>query len=838
MSLLPAFVVALSVAANAVACDPAAAAQEAAAPNWRALTLVQGRSSAATTFVAREDGAVLAKGDCPDKESWTLELSGLPPKVTALRLEVLRDPSLQSGGPGRVHGNFVLSELAAAIGPKGSKRPRALALGKASASWSQEGFAALGAVDGLPNTGWAVAPKFDASHHLVVELAKEASAGAGDSLTLELRFDHGDRHVAGCLRVSATDAPPPVRAEQPADERSWGDVQSRINGAIDRGASWLLSEQLLDGSFDIDQTGYRNGGTSLVLYALLKSGVPKGDPAVVRALEWLKCAKPTETYTLGCQLMALHALRDPTVDAWMRELLEALLRNQLPNGSFAYKPGAGADLSNTQYGVLGLRAAAQHGIKVAPEAWEKAAQYVLSVVDDAGGGAYAPLGFRYAPGSAATGSMTSAGASILAICDEQLRGKSKLGGLIASARRGAEWLGQNFIVDGNPRGDGAWTYYYLYGVERLGALLQQEEFGGHRWYREGARWLIDKQEGSGAWPPLGAGALGSTAWALLFLTRATAASTGGSTRALSTFGGDDPTQPISVRASGDAPLTFWISSWGEAERVHYEWPGEEGRGLRVKSVEWHAVGLPGEEESSAIARVEKDGGQPCGHERFGGQFSFPLPGDYSLFARVTLNAPPAGAPADAAAGGSAAAPGAAGEEVVLESSLLAVTVRGVLDPVLFGYSSDPRKNLLALQKPNAVASSRHDEWWDGSRALDGLVARGWSCNDSDRAPRLTIELEKPVRANVLLLTPIRLDTARPWPAKVKVTVNGKGAPIEFSGEVPSGARPLRKWRVPLGAAQVVRRLEIEIVEFAPPAPERTGCGFAEVELQVDATVKK
>ena len=834
MPILTALVVAIAASTALAALVPAVTVrQDATAPNWRPLTLVQGRSTASTTFTTREDGALLAQGECPDKESFTLEFGGLPAKVTALRVDVLRDPSLSSGGLGRVHGNFVLSELAVAIGPKGAKRPRPVALQKASASWSQEGHAALGVMDGLPHTGWAVAPKFDAPQHLVVEFSKPVAAASTDVVTLELRFDHGDRHVAGCLLISATDAPAPVRAEQPADERSWGEVQSRITGAIDRGVNWLLSEQQLDGSFDVDQTGYRNGGTSLVLYALLKSGVPKGDPAVVRAVEWLKTAKPNETYTIGCQLMALLALRDPSHEAWMRELLEALLRNQLSNGSFAYKPGAGGDLSNTQYGVLGLRAAAQYGLKVPPEAWDKVAQYTLSVVDDAGGGAYAPLGFGYGPGVAATGSMTSAGASILAICDEHLRGKSKAGALLASARRGAEWLGQNFIVDGNPRGDGNWTYYYLYGVERLGALLQQEEFGGHRWYREGARWLIDKQEGSGAWPPAGAGALGSTAWALLFLTRATAASTGGSGRSPSTFGVDDPAQPISLRASGDAPLIFWISSWGEAERATYEWPGEEGRGLRVKSVEWHAVGLPGEEESRAIARVEKDGGQPCGHERFGGQFSFPLPGDYSLFVRVTLNAPPASAPAEVAAGG-----GAAGEEVVIESSLLPVTVRGVLDPVLFGYSGDPRKNLLALQKPHAVASSRHDEGWDAALALDGLVVRGWSCNDSDRAPRLTIELEKPARANVLLLTPIRLDTARPWPAKVKVTVNGKGTPIEFAGEVPSGARPNRKWRVPLGAAQVVRRIDIQIVEFAPPAPERTGCGFAEVELQVDATVKR
>jgi hypothetical protein len=698
-------------------------------------------------------------------------------------------------------------------------------LQRPSASHAQEGFPAFGPIDGVPTTGWAVGPKFDQPHHWVAEFSKPADVADGDVLVLELQFQFGGHTAAGCLKASVTDSPTPVRADGGSGEVDWVAVQPRINGAIDRGVQWLLSEQLIDGSWDIDQGGYRNGGTALMVYALLKSGVRKDHPAIERALEWMKCGRTLETYSLGCLLLALNAMNDPAVEPWMREAVESLLKNQQPSGAFRYSPTShGTDLSNTQYGVLGLRAAAQRNLKVPAEAFEKAAQFALSTLDDAGGGAYSPLGFRYNPGAVTTGSMTTAGAAILAIADEQLRGKGKLGGLLGQAKRGGEWIGQNFAVDGNPRAGGEWTYYYLYGLERLGALLQTEEFGGRRWYREGARWLVDRQEAKGAWPPLGAGALGSTAWALLFLNRATAASSGKSSRSVKAWGADDPNQPLSLRASGDSPMTFWISSLGAAELEAYEWPGESGRGLRVKSVEWIAFGVAGHDDGLSIATVARDPGQPCGKERFGGQHRFELPGMYSLMARLVLMAP--------AHGDSPAA------EVALESSLLTVEVTDVQDPAALEYARDPRRNLLTQQKPNVTSSSQWDDHWAAARAVDGLLSRGWCCKGEDRQPKLLIEFEKPVRANVVQLTPARVGTDRPWPTKVKVTLNGKSPSHELEIERPDGDRPKRKARLVLPMAQVVRKIEIELTAFSEGAPQPAGCGLAEVELQLEQNTKR
>ncbi len=830
--MLSALLVVRVVAACVV---PAAVLQDSSsAPTWSVLKVVHVESLGGVIFVPLPDGSLVATGPSTEKDSYTVELDGLPPKTTGLEIEVLPDPSLPASGPGRAGGNFILSELTVSVAAKGAKRGgKPLALARSSASFAQDGWPAFAAIDGAPLTGWGVAPRFGAEHQLVIELSKDLELGAGETLTLKLDFQHGGKHTLGRFRVSATDHARPIRAASPEDERSWGDVQGRINQAIDRGCEYLLTQQLLDGSWDVDQTGYRNGGTALMVYALVKCGTPKGHPAIVRALEWMKTSRSRETYTLGCQLMALGALNDPTVELWMKECAEQLLRCQQPDGGFNYGPHGVSDLSNTQYGALGLRAAAQHGYKVAQEVWEKLAGYALGLTDDGGGGAYAPLGFRYHSDTLATGSMTAAGTGVLAICDEQIKGRSRMGGLAGSAKRGGEWVGKNFVVEANPRGDSQWVYYWLYGLERIGALLQTEEFDGHRWYREGARWLVDKQEGSGAWPAAGGGALGSTAWALLFLTRATSVSSGKSSRSVRTWGSDDPAQAISIRASGDALLTFWISTFGDAELKSYEWPGESGRGLHIKQVEWFAIGMPGADAAVSVATIVKDPGQACGRERFGGQFSFPLPGDYSLFARATVVAAPTADGAPPTGGSSPASAALPREEIELESPALAVQVSAVMDPELLQYARDPARNLLAQQKVAVSASSMQNDWWAPGMVVNGLMPRGWAAADDDANPRLILELEKPVRANVVVVTPIRVGPDRPFPAKVAVTLNGKGPPIELEIDTT----PRKKSRLRLPTVQVIRKIELAITEVTLTTSAQKGTGFAEVELQLEQATK-
>jgi hypothetical protein len=64
-------------------------------------------------------------------------------------------------------------------------------------------------------------------------------------------------------------------------------------------------------------------------------------------------------------------------------------------------------------------------------------------------------------------------------------------------------------------------YYGLYGIERIGALADQETLGRRDWFAEGRRFLASTQRGDGAFSSqFGDGP--NTAWAVLFLTKSTA----------------------------------------------------------------------------------------------------------------------------------------------------------------------------------------------------------------------------------------------------------------------------------------------------------------------------
>jgi hypothetical protein len=82
-------------------------------------------------------------------------------------------------------------------------------------------------------------------------------------------------------------------------------------------------------------------------------------------------------------------------------------------------------------------------------------------------------------------------------------------------KKGCGWIADHFTVTENPENNG-WYYYFLYSLERAGALVGTETFGKHEWYAEGANQLLKAQRDDGAW-----GSIEDTCFAILFLRRST-----------------------------------------------------------------------------------------------------------------------------------------------------------------------------------------------------------------------------------------------------------------------------------------------------------------------------
>jgi hypothetical protein len=396
--------------------------------------------------------------------------------------------------------------------------------------------------------------------------------------------------------------------------------QQRVDSAIDRGVSWLKTQQRKNGSFPafgdhLPANTYQPmdlGVNAMVLLTLAKTGGLTLDDPVVKKLEsWvrqdyakMRSLKKVLVYPATEVILALDALynrppppdpkaptkgRDryghapsgpaekkpckypPAAHAWIQECVDLLKSAQLKMGGWRYPgnemgaPPGDADMSNTQYALLGLVTAARCGIHVPADVYLRALEYLTKEQEKDGspvdlwienpawepGGEPPPRwqsvgkrkarGWCYLPGQkeAPTGSMTAGAVSCLAIVKERLGETGKLtpeiGHRIDRAMiDGLAWLGDAFVVDTNPVVPAApamWHYYYLYALERMGSLTGVTHLSKHDWYREGADHLCGAQEKNGSWQSAKSqgkpndhteSEITQTCFALLFLERAPA----------------------------------------------------------------------------------------------------------------------------------------------------------------------------------------------------------------------------------------------------------------------------------------------------------------------------
>jgi len=175
---------------------------------WEVIAPVEAKSNNGSTLKVLDDQSVLAGGKNTVSSIYTVAAKPAAGAITAIRLEVLPDPSLPMGGPGRSSGgNFVLSNFSAALRTADGGKPQVLKFASARADFSQNKWEVGNAINGAKDKGWAVSPKTGGRHVAVFTLDKPVDAPPGASLqfTLEHRY-RGESHNLGRFRLSTTTA--------------------------------------------------------------------------------------------------------------------------------------------------------------------------------------------------------------------------------------------------------------------------------------------------------------------------------------------------------------------------------------------------------------------------------------------------------------------------------------------------------------------------------------------------------------------------------------------------------------------------------------------------------
>jgi hypothetical protein len=330
----------------------------------------------------------------------------------------------------------------------------------------------------------------------------------------------------------------------PADKGSGVDkeLQKKIDSAIERGTGFLLTSPLTPGAQELILLTFIHGGVS-----------PDNDIFKVLLNRMLE-SPLSATYNIALQAMALEKLDSKKYQERIAECAQWLVDAQCKNGQWSYgssqrqapqttpgyKPsitpsttkkedyiiGAGiktdiiikrkiiagvpsGDNSNTQYGVLGLRACMDAGIALPKDTIMLVKKWWENNQNLDGSWSYGVAG------KGGYASMTAGGMSSLAILKYYLKEDYKKCSRISKAVR---WMESNFPTALDLRAN--WALYTYYSFERAGILAEQDKFGRYNWYLEGAKRLLGAQNLSGSWSGP-SGDVVNTCFAILFLKRAT-----------------------------------------------------------------------------------------------------------------------------------------------------------------------------------------------------------------------------------------------------------------------------------------------------------------------------
>ncbi|MGC6435701.1 MAG: DUF1553 domain-containing protein, partial [Verrucomicrobiales bacterium] len=177
-------------------------------PNWKILSPTEFKANTQKLTV-QKDHSILASGENPKNDTYTIKAKTDISEISSLRLEALMDPTMTGGGLSRSDsGNFVLTGFEASIIRDDLKEPIPLAIGSAEATFEQGSLKITSSYDGNPQSGWAVyeGRVVDRAHEAVFRLKEKITAGKGTMIQFVLRHDSQNaNHNLGRFRLSISE---------------------------------------------------------------------------------------------------------------------------------------------------------------------------------------------------------------------------------------------------------------------------------------------------------------------------------------------------------------------------------------------------------------------------------------------------------------------------------------------------------------------------------------------------------------------------------------------------------------------------------------------------------
>lgn len=265
-----------------------------------------------------------------------------------------------------------------------------------------------------------------------------------------------------------------------------------------------------------------DGYTALAALTMLAAGAtPASDDSLKRALTYLASIEPDNTYVRAVRANVWeYALRriphDETIRTMLRKDFEWLRDALADKEGWRYSfSSSDWDNSVTQYGVLGMWAAARAGLDPGDAFWQRMSKHFRDVQNADGGWGY--------QSSSSTANMATAGLATMFLVFDMYHGKNyysrensrafssgEAKACLESIERGMQWLSHS----GGAYNDG----YFLYGIERTGVAGGRKMIGSHDWFAQGAESLLQLRQADGSLAVSGhGGCVGGTAFSTLFL---------------------------------------------------------------------------------------------------------------------------------------------------------------------------------------------------------------------------------------------------------------------------------------------------------------------------------